>query len=95
MQTESTLRRLLDAAHTALAGGEAGEAERQAKAVRALVRAEREVAEFLAASATAGEDDEEAARAEIRRRIARFVEADQSGAPDEVLERIATGRAGP
>ena len=36
------------------------------------------------------EEDEEAQRAELRRRIARFVDADHAGAPDEVLERIAS-----
>lgn len=83
------LRRLLDGAHAALAAGDAGEAEHRAKAVSALLRAERDLAEYEASRAASPEDDDEALRAEIRSRIARFVDADRRGAPAEVLERLA------
>lgn len=94
MDCKTGLRRLLDEAHEALAGGEAADAERRAKAVSALVRAERDVAEFLATEAGDAEDDAEAQRAELLGRITRLIEADHAGAPDEVLERIASGAAG-
>lgn len=93
MDCKTGLRRLLDDAHTALAEGEAADAERRAKAVSALVRAERDVAEFLAAEAADAGDDEEAQCAELLGRITRLVEAGTAGAPDEVLERIASGVA--
>jgi type IV secretory pathway TrbF-like protein len=86
----ASLRTMLDEAAAALNVGEAAEAERQAKAICALVRAERDVALFLAEqSALAPEHDDEELRAELRRRLARFVEAERAGAPDAVLERIA------
>jgi hypothetical protein len=89
------MRTLLDAAGALLGRGEAGDAERQAKAVTALVRAERDVAEFTAIQdAHRAEHDDEALRAELRRRLALFAEADRADAPLEVLERIAVeGRA--
>lgn len=93
MDCRAALRRLLDEAHEALAGGEAVDAERRAKAVSALVRAERDVAEFYAAAAADTEDDAEAQRAELLSRITRLIEAEHAGAPDEVLERIASGAA--
>jgi tRNA threonylcarbamoyladenosine modification (KEOPS) complex Cgi121 subunit len=90
----TALRQLMDEALDKLAGGEPGEAERCAKAVSALVRAERDLAEFEAAAADLMEDDDEARRAELRRRLALFAEADRAGRPPEVLERIAlTGSA--
>ena len=89
------LRALLDEAHGALASGDAPDAERRAKAVSALVRAERDVADFIAAEAANTETDAEAQRAELLGRIARLVQADHAGAPDEVLERIASGVAAP
>lgn len=95
MDFEAGLRRLLDDAHVTLASGEAAEAERRAKAISALVRAERDVAEFAAAQISDTEDDEEAQRAELLGRITRLIEADRSGAPDEVLERIASGAVAP
>jgi hypothetical protein len=93
MALRAGLRRLLDEAHDALAGGEAADAERRAKAVSALVRAERDVADFSVAAAADMEDDEEAMRAELLGRITRLIEAEHAGAPDEVLERIAGGAA--
>lgn len=89
MECGMGLRRLLDEAHAALAGGQPGEAELRAKAVSALLRAERDLAEYTASHAMSAEDDDEAVRAEIRGRIARFVDAERAGAPAEVLERLA------
>lgn len=86
-----TFRAMLSEAGVALARGDAAEAERRAKAVSALIRAERDVAEFLAAErAKSPEENEEARRAELRRRLSRFVESAGAGAPDDVLERIGT-----
>ncbi len=87
MDPAAALRDILAKAQAALATGDACEVERRAKAVSALVRAERDVAEF--ARALPPEQDEEALRAELRRRLALFVEADLADAPPEVLERIA------
>ena len=91
----AALRSIIDAALARLVAGEAAEAERSAKAVSALVRAERELAEFEAASAANNDDgDEESRRAELRRRLTLFANADRAGAPPELLERIAlTGSA--
>jgi hypothetical protein len=89
MDRGAGLRRLLDDAHAALAAGDAPDAERRAKAVSALVRAEGELAAYLTAQAPSLEEDDEALRAEIRSRIARFVAAAQAGHPDAVLERLA------
>jgi hypothetical protein len=89
-ETAVALKRHLEEALAALAtGGDPVEAERRAKAVSALVKAEREVAELIAAAPPSAEDDEEARRAELRRRIAVFVDASRAGMPDEVLQRIA------
>jgi len=95
MAPAAALRALLDDAQAALRGGDAAGAERQAKAVSAIVRAEREVAELLAAPCPPSlEEDEEVLRAELRRRLAVYVAADRTGAPDDVLQRIAaTGDA--
>lgn len=92
MSTATALRRLMDEALAAFADGDAAEAERRAKAVTALARAEKEVAELEAAQAGAQGDDEESRRAELRRRIARFVDAANAGADDAQLDDIATGR---
>lgn len=90
----AALRRLLDEAMGTFAGGDAGEAERYAKAVSALVRAERDLAEYAVVEAALMEDNEESRRAELRRRLALFVEADLVGATPDTLERIAlTGSA--
>jgi len=91
MERGTGLRRLLDDAHAALETGDAADAERRAKAVSALIRAETELAAYASASA-APEEDEEAIRAEIRRRVARFIAAAEAGAPDDVLERIGRGQ---
>lgn len=87
----AALRRIIDAALAQLVAGEAAEAERSAKAVSALVRAERELAELEAAGAAQTDDeDTEAASAELRRRLALYVGAARAGAVPEVLDRIAT-----
>ena len=58
--------------------------------ISALVKAARETAEFEDfIKAQPSEHDVEDLRAELRRRLARFVAADKLGAPPEVLERIA------
>ena len=90
MAAAETLRALLDGAYHTM-GTDAGEAERWAKAVSALVRAERDVAEFIAAAPRSPDEDAEAIRAELRSRFRRFIEAEQAGVPDAVLERIAAG----
>jgi len=51
MDAGTGLRRLLDDAHAALAAGDASDAERRAKAASALLRAERDLAEYVAAQA--------------------------------------------
>jgi hypothetical protein len=88
-------RAMLDEARAALNKGDAIESESRAKAVLAIVRAEREVAAFLSEQRTASlENDDEACRAELQRRLALYARAGRSGAPPEVLARIAsTGSA--
>ena len=87
----AALRSIIDAALAQLVAGEVAEAERSAKAVSALVRAERELAEIEATGAANKNDgDDEASGAELRRRLALYVGAARAGAVPEVLERIAT-----
>lgn len=92
----ATLRKMLDGAQAALTDGDAADSERLAKAISALVKAERDVAEFLNQEHTAAlNDDEDACRAELLRRLALFDRAEKAGAPDDVLARIAaTGASG-
>lgn len=91
--TAATLRATLAEAEAALTAGDTLQAERQAKAVIALVRAARDVAELEAFGRDQPpEQDEEALRAELRRRVARFVEAARDGEADETLDAIATER---
>jgi hypothetical protein len=93
-QAAAALKHVLAQAQDALRAGDAQESERRARAVSALVRAVRDVAELEAfARDQPPEEDEEALRAEILGRIRRLAEAHDSGAPDEVLERIASGGA--
>lgn len=89
------LAQVLESMGTRLGGDNALEVERQAKAVSALIRAKRDLDEYAALQAGLTEQDEEELRAELRRRIARFVEADLSEAPAEVLERLANSEAAP
>jgi hypothetical protein len=86
----TALRAILDAAPGKILNGDAVAAERDMKAVLALIRAEGAVTAFLMeAHAAAMENDEDALRAELARRLALYAEADRSGAPAEVLDRIA------
>lgn len=96
MDAAETLRALLNEARHKLRDGEPAEAERCAKAVSALVRAERDVAEYAAAMAAQRPDeDEESLRAELLGRLHRLVAADRAGAPVEVLEQLAACVADP
>lgn len=90
MNTAAAFRAYLDAAHTALNGGAAVDCERLAKAISLLVRAERDVAEYLSECRTVSEnDDEEAIRAELQRRLDLFAAAVEAGHSDEALAQIA------
>lgn len=92
----AALKQNLAEAEALLRNGETQEAERCAKAVSALVKAARDVADLEAlARAQPPEEDEDALRAEIMGRIRRLVEARDAGAPDEVLARIASEGAPP
>ncbi|MES1199393.1 MAG: hypothetical protein ABUS48_05360 [Pseudomonadota bacterium] len=89
-QSAASLKALLAKAEDAFVAGDVETAERSAKAISALARAHRDVAEVdQLARNEPPEEDEEALRAEIRSRIARFVDADREGAPASVLERLA------
>lgn len=92
MAGAEALRALLDEAYAALRGGEAVDAERHARAVSALIRAERELAEFHAAQEPEPEDHADA-RAELFDWISGLVAAHRAGAPEEELERLASGPA--
>jgi hypothetical protein len=86
----AAFRAFLDQAHSALNGGDAQDAERRAKAISALVRAERDAAEYLSERRAANEqNDEDSIRAELQRRLALFADADRAGYPPEALARIA------
>jgi hypothetical protein len=84
----ATLQKSLVEAGQVLTNGEAVEAERRAKAITALVRAERDVAEFATIASVA--DDDEEFCADLRRRLVAYAQADLADAPPDVLERIAT-----
>jgi uncharacterized caspase-like protein len=90
------LAEALRAAAQVMSHEDVEDAERSAKTISAIARAARdvsEVAELVRASAPQ-EDNVEEHRAELRRRLALYAEADRAGAPLEVLERIAMeGRA--
>jgi len=95
MDAAETLRRLLAEAHERLRLGEPMEAERSAKAVRALIGAERDVAEYAAELATnRPDDDEEFLQTEFMGRLRRLAAAVDEGLPVEVLDQIAAGRIG-
>ncbi len=55
----ASFRAMLDEAQGALNGGDASDGERRAKAVSALVRAERDVAEFLNETHAANLEDDD------------------------------------
>ncbi|GAM98853.1 hypothetical protein U91I_02489 [alpha proteobacterium U9-1i] len=81
----------LKAAGAVMSHQEVEDAERSAKVISALARAARDVNEVgeLARAGAPQEDNVEELRAELRRRLALYAEADRTGAPLEVLERIA------
>ena len=88
MDKPSQLRALLEDAVAMLSNGEAAEAERHAKAISAIVRAERDVAEQTSAQTASSEQDEEQLRDELRRRIARFAADHGAGFPAPIAERL-------
>lgn len=94
VEPAAALSALLEEARQTLSGGDAASAERQAKAVSAIVRAERDVAEFMAAPRPPSqEEDEEALRAELRRRLAVYVAAESADAGDEPLQPLGAAGA--
>jgi len=95
MSSVAGLRGFLDQALAGLTAGRAQESERLAKAVSALVRAERDVAELEGERlAMTEKHDPDALRAELRRRLSLFAEAERAGRPNDELARIAsTGAA--
>ena len=96
VSTAAAFRNYLDAAHAALNGGEAADCERLAKAISVLVRAERDVAEYMSELRTASEnDDEDAVLAELQRRLDLFAAAVEAGHSDDTLASIAQTGVGP
>ncbi len=89
MSSAQALRALLDEAYAAMRDGEAAEAERRARAVSALIRAEKELAELAAAQEQEPEDNADA-RAQLLSWITGLVAAHRAGASDEELERLAS-----
>ena len=72
-------RQALEDAQSALAAGDAVAAERAGKAVSALVKALKDVEELEAlALGQRPEEDDEELRANLERRIARFIGADRA-----------------
>lgn len=91
MTAATTFRAFLEGAHGALNSGDAQDGDRRAKAISAIVRAERDVAEYLSELRSATENDNhDALRAELQRRLALFADADRRGCPPETLAQIAT-----
>ncbi len=79
MREDGELRLFMVSAREALACGDAADAERRAKAVCAIIRAERDLNEYLAAApAPSAGDNDEALRADIRRRLIRIAEAEHN-----------------
>lgn len=93
MADAEALRARLIEAHQALADGDAVDAQRRASALRELMRAEREMTEFLLfQEANNSSRDAEAVRDDILGRIARLVAAPDE-LSDEEFDRIAMGDA--
>jgi hypothetical protein len=85
-QWAARLLATLEQAHEALAEGDAAGAERAGRAVSALVHALREVDELETfARSRRPEENEEEQRADLERRIARFVAADRA---EDLLEGL-------
>ncbi len=78
----------LKQANNASRRGDLAAAERWSKTAERMAQA----AERLASLPPPPDEDEESRRAELRRRIARFVAASQAGASDEELDRIGAGK---
>lgn len=91
MSAAEALRALLDEAYAAMRGGEAAEAERRARAVSALIRAEKELAELEAAQEQEPEDHADAIRADLLGRLHRLVAAHRDGASLEELRDMERG----
>ncbi|MGD9815040.1 MAG: hypothetical protein AB7Q23_02450 [Hyphomonadaceae bacterium] len=85
----AALRAALEEARGKLLAGDAPEAERHARAVSAMARAERDLAALAAASGVAMDEDDEAMRAELKRRFDLFLDADRQGSSAEELGRLA------
>lgn len=96
VRLEADFAAMLEDAVDALKVGEAADAERRAKAISALVRANRDVAELVVQQrANAPEQDEEELRAELRRRLARYVEAARAGGGGEEFQPNRTEAPAP
>jgi hypothetical protein len=94
MTNEAAYRGYLEKVHAALDKGDAADGERLAKAVTALVRAERDVAEYLREAASE-DDDPDAIRAELQSRFARFIDAGADhGVPGVPAAGIGEGSEG-
>jgi hypothetical protein len=91
MSAAEALRALLDEAYAAMRDGEAAEAERRARAVSALIRAEKELAELEAAQEQEPEDNADAIRADLLGRLHRLVAAYREGASVEELRDMERG----
>lgn len=90
-QWSAALDAALRETQTSLAAGEAQEAERRAKAVSAFAKAIRDAAELADYARTmAPEEDVEAIRTELRRRIARYIDAAGAGAGADELAGLAS-----
>ena len=95
MDAAETLRDALRGALKSLTDGDTAEAERRAKAISALVKAEQELAAFEAATSARSEDqNDDAFLNELHSRLDRLARAELADAPGDIFERIARGRAG-
>ena len=93
MADTDALRAFLDDAHDILRSGDAAEAERHAKAVSALIKAERELAEFRAAQDQTQGDDADAIRAELLGELYRLAAAHGEDADAERPGALEQGGA--
>lgn len=93
MADTDALRTFLGDAHDILRSGDAVEAERHARAVSALIKAERELAEFRAARDQNQGDDADTIRAELLGELYRLVAAYGDGADTERLGTLEPGGA--
>lgn len=84
----ASVSEIIEEALAALVAGDAPGAERQAKAASALIRAKQDLQAFTGSLVSAQEEDEDAVREELRRRLVRFADADRAGDPPDALENI-------